>query len=105
MPDKLLPCPFCGATPLFHPVEINEIYFEKCFSCGAEGPSEYGEALALQRWNSRPLDSALRSACRALVEKWRDMKPMIPGWTSLRAEYRKECAYELEAALGDKHAN
>ena len=110
MPDKLLPCPFCGSSVTVANVARpwqTDAWAVTCEKCYQRFFFRDTEKEAVELWNTRPADSTLRSACRALVEKWPDETEVIGGLGASYAWRRamNKCADELEAALGDKHAN
>ena len=59
MTEKIKPCPFCGSTQVdifasFGDAEPNQNYMNvECLSCGAQGATKLGEALAIAAWNNR----------------------------------------------------
>jgi len=99
MPDKLLPCPFCGSSVTVANVARpwqTDAWAVTCEKCYQRFFFRDTEKEAVELWNTRPADSALRSACRALVEKWRDRSRR--HWLRVSGGWGL-CAVELEAAL------
>lgn len=79
-PDKqpLKPCPFCCYAKISEDdISGNRdmdslLYWVECGMCGAQGPSERKEAMAVAEWNRRAhieeLEAALKIAGEALGE-------------------------------------
>jgi hypothetical protein len=74
MPDRLKSCPFCGGpaehTEQNNPIEYlepNVWHYIKCSSCNQTMPGIFspGSVELLTRWNTRPLEDALRARLEA----------------------------------------
>ena len=72
--DELKPCPFCGGKA---PIVVKEVqypdtphartwYAVECNACDAVGDGDLSESGAVEKWNTRPGESALR----AEIIKW-----------------------------------
>ena len=72
--DELKPCPFCGGKA---PIVVKEVqypdtpharmwYAVECNACDVVGDWDLGESGARAKWNSRPIEDALR----AEIIKW-----------------------------------
>ena len=102
MPNKLLPCHHCAHALTLTVCSTficwdskEKVYWVQC-ECGMRGALAKSKQQAEDFWNTRPLDSALRSACRALVEKWRGME--------IDYGHSVTCADELEHWLRETSA-
>ena len=79
--DELLPCP----RGHDHKVAMNadlegKWKWVEC-QCGMSGPADLGESGAIEAWNDRPLESALRARVAELekqLEKWEEFSPNFP---------------------------
>lgn len=67
--DELKPCPFCGGEA---PIVVKEVqypdtpharmwYAVECNACDVVGDWDLGESGAVEKWNTRPGESALRA--------------------------------------------
>ena len=54
----LLSCPFCGEAhhKIMGGANVEKLWWIKCQSCNAEGPTETTEAAAISAWNRRADD-------------------------------------------------
>jgi Lar family restriction alleviation protein len=66
------PCPFCGSTANFIVSNAEQRrYWVRCRGCAAEGPwSKIDSDDALDRWDTRPSDIALRAALEEALDGW-----------------------------------
>ncbi len=54
MSDKLLPCPFCGASGCtMRFLDEPGLWVGECVACEVEGPTDHDEEKALAAWNRR----------------------------------------------------
>lgn len=89
MNDELKPCPFCGAPGRVEDTNCNNpspnvrpLWEVRCSSCGYRSlgcvsPAERDESIV--RWNTRPLEDALRTRAVADEAKLRAAVPAAPG--------------------------
>ena len=86
MSEELKPCPFCGTPAVVHITEYDrgsETYTIDCshMNCGGS-PGVYDSSEeAVNQWNSRPLEDALRAElaeARAEIERLREATRPIP---------------------------
>ena len=86
MTETLKPCPFCGGEAEIIDDAMGTI--SRCRYCGAEnGNGFYGEGghkLALEDWNSRPIEEDLDKKNGFLIETCHDLHDIVE-------EFRAEC--------------
>ncbi len=73
MSEELKPCPFCGSSGAILDEPLNEDEYG-CFCnalCGAIGPCDEDGEKAVEFWNTRPIEDALRARIAELEEKQR----------------------------------
>ena len=74
--DKPKPCPFCGGK---NPIIVRDVqypdtpnartwYAVECNVCDATGDWDLGESGAIAKWNTRPVEDALRADMREWQE-------------------------------------
>jgi Lar family restriction alleviation protein len=113
--NELLPCPFCGKnnglTLELTPSETTR-HFVMCTDCGAEGPYDLGESGAIESWNTRPTEDALKTELEQ--QGWVNVKDRLPDSACLNVmtckpeeniegcwEYEYEnCYLPIEGAWG-----
>lgn len=66
--SELKPCPFCGGKEIIFCDDFTEygiLFFATCESCGAMAGGtnnrEHQKEIALESWNTRPIEDALRA--------------------------------------------
>lgn len=92
----MIPCPFCEAMPA-----RGSRKGVQC-ACGAEGPFAATPAKAIEKWNTRPVEAALREALRpfaAFAEHW-DKRPHRGGM----AQDDEDGVYTIQLNLGEPPA-
>ncbi len=65
LPPTLLPCPFCGATPVPGKRGLGGQHLIHCPSCHADGPPARTPQDAAALWNRRPYRDAVKESQRA----------------------------------------
>ena len=88
--DDPKPCPFCGGKA---PIIVKDVqypntpnartwYAIECNACDAIGDWDLGESGAIEKWNTRPIEDALRTENERLRAEVIDQKQ----WRSIEAE-------------------
>jgi Lar family restriction alleviation protein len=90
MTDTLLPCPFCGSDAKVIRTDKDRRpydwrYVVQCVECHAEGQYDLGESGAIETWNTRPLESALRAQLSEITER-------VPGIVRALEVWHNKCA-------------
>ena len=86
---ELKPCPFCGGKA-FWDSEFSGVYCH----CGAEITFCESDKEAAEKWNSRPIEYALKEENKRLHEALAEIKKTI--------EYAQDTVYPLHIALDSK---
>ena len=86
---KLRNCPFCGGKA-FWDSEFSGVYCH----CGAEITFCESDKEAAEKWNSRPIEYALKEENKRLHEALAEIKKTI--------EYAQDTVYPLHIALDSK---
>jgi hypothetical protein len=58
MTDNLKPCPFCNSDPK---LEGDDHWWYAVCRCGADGGADQTAKKAIEIWNTRPIEDALRA--------------------------------------------
>lgn len=75
LPPALLPCPFCGATPVPGKRGLGGQHLVHCPSCHADGPPARTPQDAAAKYNHRPYrDAVMASAAARLAD---DLDPLF----------------------------
>ena len=83
--SELKPCPFCGSEGAI----LDEPFYEDeygCFcnkKCGAVGPCDEDGEKAIEFWNTRPIEDALRAEIARLSELLHDEMSQLEIATEL----------------------
>ena len=91
MPDELKPCPWCNGTPyLSLAKEYRSIY--GCHDCGRFGPTGENRDEALAKWNTRPIEDALRAENASLNARLEAAQELIKAlaWVNEAREYEDD---------------
>ena len=86
---KLKPCPFCGGKA-FWDSEFSGVYCH----CGAEITFCESDKEAAERWNTRPIEDALKEENKRLREALEEIKKTV--------EYAQDTVYPLNISLDSK---
>lgn len=86
---ELKPCPFCGGKAFFDS-EFSGVY---CY-CGAELTFCESDKESAEKWNSRPIEDALKEENKRLREALEEIKKTV--------EYAQDTVYPLNISLDSK---
>lgn len=71
--DELKPCPFCGSNRIIEDTATDNtgaipmtVWFVKCAVCGSFKNSISNHSRAMKRWNTRPIEDALKAEVERL---------------------------------------
>ena len=79
MSEELKPCPFCP-SPTDVRLTADDAFWAVVFcSCGAHGAPSPDEDKAVEYWNTRPIEDALRAALEMVEWTWKEFYPE-GGW-------------------------
>ena len=105
MTDELKPCPFCGGggagyvDDVQYPDTPHEHvwYAVTCGKCDANGAWDLGKSGAVEKWNTRAVEDALRDELAQQAELHRmEREALIGAWNETSRQLRARIA-ELEA--------
>jgi len=75
--EELKPCPFCGGkAELFNYLSNHlskERFWIACIACTADVPSTESKEDILKRWNTRPIEDALKAENETLKQKIKEL--------------------------------
>lgn len=100
----LKPCPICGSEKVVIMESGNEPdwFFAHCDGCGTEGSADLGISVAIEHWNTRPIEDELNARITKLeaAHQWISVSKRMPeegddvivwNWDFARVAWRDEC--------------
>ena len=61
MSEELKPCPFCGGMPKVNDWTLKGITDKRCFCDNEKCPVYLSKTIAIDNWNTRPIEDALNA--------------------------------------------
>ena len=68
MSEELKPCPFCGGMPKVNDWTLKGITDKRCFCDNEKWPVYLSKTIAIDGWNTRPIEDALNARIAELEE-------------------------------------
>jgi len=97
----LKPCPFCGEMPKVNNWEWMGITDKRCFCDNENCPVYLSKTIAIDDWNTRPLEDALRARIAELEADLKNARELI-GMTPEPVLADGTIVYKLLAEAADK---
>ena len=66
MSEELRPCPFCGEMPKVNDWTVKGITDKRCFCDNEKCPVYLSKTIAIDDWNTRPIEDELRAEIERL---------------------------------------
>jgi hypothetical protein len=80
MSEELKPCPFCGGMPKVNDWTLKGITDKRCFCDNEKCPVYLSKTIAIDNWNTRPIEDALNARIAELEEerRWIPVSERLP---------------------------
>ena len=98
MTTELKACPFCGSTDVEVTVDARWIYVH-CKGCNTNGQPDLKESIAIEAWNTRPLEDALQKRVEELEAVLK-----LAEWSGDDQTIGKYCPICEELQVWGKHS-
>ena len=98
--SELKKCPFCGKMPKVNSWTMHGIAEQRCFCDNEQCPVYLSKTIALDDWNTRPIEDALNARIAELeaAQRWHVVKECNDVATPIDVALRKRIA-KLEAVI------
>lgn len=77
MSEELRPCPFCGEMPKVHDWKLKGITDKRCFCDNENCPVYLSKTIAIDDWNTRPIEDALTARIAELEAENAELKERV----------------------------
>ena len=74
MSEELKPCPFCGGMPKVNDWTLKGITDKRCFCDNEKCPVYLSKTIAIDNWNTRPIEDALNARIAELEGELAELK-------------------------------
>jgi hypothetical protein len=78
MSEKLRPCPFCGEMPKVNNWTLKGITDKRCFCDNENCPVYLSKTIAIDDWNTRPIEDALTARIAELEAAQKEALSLLP---------------------------
>lgn len=100
---KLKPCPFCGEMPKVNNWTLKGITDKRCFCDNEKCPVYLSKTIAIDDWNTRPIEDALNACIAELERRAARAKELLQDemgdWLTVEAIYMPDHYLQLKQTI------